>query len=103
MKTPKRIPKRLWRYFWDVDVKKLDPREKPYFVISRLLNKGNIEAARWVQRHYVKEQVQETLQNYRDFSLRSGSFWGLIYKVPLSKIKCFQEPYRTSRKTLWPY
>ena len=90
MKTPKRIPKRLWRYFWDVNVKNLNAQEKPYFVISRLLDKGNIEAIRWIKAVYTPKQIRETLQNYRDFSLRSGSFWGLIYKVPLSKIKCFQ-------------
>jgi hypothetical protein len=98
-----KIPKSLHQYFWDVDVKKLNPDKKPYFVISRLLNKGNVEAACWVDGHYNRKLIKDTLQNYRDFSLRSGSFWGLIYKVPLSKIKCFQEPYRTSRKTLWPY
>lgn len=103
MKTPKRIPKSLWKYFWDVDVKKLDPYEKPYFVISRLLDKGNVKAARWVRRNYKSRQIKETLQNYLDFSLRSGSFWGLIYKVPLTQVKCFQEPYLSTRKTLWPY
>lgn len=103
MKTLKKIPKSLHHYFWDVDVKKLDPKKKPYFVISRLLDKGNVEAVRWVRKNYSDKIISETLQNYRDFSLRSGSFWGLIYKVPLSQIKCFQEPYRTMRMTLWPY
>ncbi len=102
-KTPKKIPKRLWHYFWDVNVKKLNPQEKPYFVISRLLDKGSVEAVRWVRDNYLDEQIRETLQEYPDFSLRSGSFWGLIYKVSLSNIKCFQEPYRNTRKTLWPY
>lgn len=98
-----KIPKSLYHYFWDVDVKKLDPEKKPYFVISRLLDKGNIEAVHWIRSNFSKEIVRKTLQNYCDFSLRSASLWGLLYQVPLSQIKCFQEPYRTSRKTLWPY
>lgn len=103
MKTPKKIPKKLWKYFWDVNVKKLNPAEKSYFVISRLLDKGNIQAIQWIRDNFSDEEVKDTLKNYRDFSLRSGSFWGLIYKVPLSQIKCFREPYRTTRMTLWPY
>ena len=98
-----KIPKSLHRYFWDVNIAKLDPKKKPYFVISRLLDKGNIEAARWIKNNYNDETVREALQNYRDFSLKSASFWSLIYKVPLNKVKCFQEPYLTMRKTHWPY
>jgi hypothetical protein len=46
IETPTKLPKELYRFFWDVDVAKLDPAEKPYFVINRLLDKGDIKAAR---------------------------------------------------------
>ncbi len=98
-----KIPKSLHRYFWDVNVKKLDPKRKPYFVISRLLDKGDIEAVRWVRKHYSDKEIKETLKNYRDFSLRSASFWALIYNFSLKKVKCFQEPYLSMRRTHWPY
>lgn len=98
-----KIPKSLHRYFWDVNVEKLDPKKKPYFVISRLLDKGDIEVARWVKDNYDDDLVREVLQNYRDFSLKSASFWSLIYQVPLNKVKCFQEPYLSMRKKHWPY
>lgn len=98
-----RIPKSLHRYFWDVDVNKLDPNSKPYFIISRLLDKGNIEAARWVKSNYNVRLIRKTIQKYRDFSLRSISFWALIFKVPREEVKCFQEPYLTVRKSHWPY
>ena len=98
-----KIPPSLHHYFWDVNVKKLDPEKKAYFVISRLLDKGNIEAVRWVRAHYSDDKIKETLENYRDFSLRGASFWALVYKFSLKKVKCFQEPYLTMRKTHWPY
>ncbi|GAB4218620.1 MAG: hypothetical protein Fur009_0200 [Candidatus Microgenomates bacterium] len=98
-----KIPKYLYIYFWDVDVKKLDPKKHPYFIIARLLDKGNIKAVRWVRRNFSEEEIKETLKKYRDFSLKSAYFWSLIYKVDSSQIKCLQEPYRTMRKTLWPY
>ena len=98
-----KLPKSLHRFFWDVDIKKLDPRNKPYFIISRLLDKGNIEAARWVKNNFGSKMIGETIRKYKDFSLQSASFWALIYKVPREEIKCFQEPYRSQRATLWPY
>ena len=98
-----RIPKHLRHYFWDINVDKLDPEKKPYFVISRLLDKGNVEAVRWVRKQYSEDKIKKTLINYRDFSLKSASFWALIYKLPLEKLKCFQKPYLKMRKELWPY
>ena len=98
-----RIPKYLHHYFWDVNIEKLDPKKKRYFVISRLLDKGNVRAVRWVRKHYTEEEIKETLKNYRDFSLKSASFWALVYNLPLKKVKCFQEPYRSMREKLWPY
>ncbi|OGK15985.1 hypothetical protein A2690_00840 [Candidatus Roizmanbacteria bacterium RIFCSPHIGHO2_01_FULL_39_12b] len=103
MLPPIKIPKSLYKFFWDVNPEKVNPREKPYFVIQRLLDKGDIEAVRFVRGNFEPSVIQKTLKNYRDFSLRSASFWGLLYQVPLSQIKCFQEPYLTTRKTLWPY
>lgn len=103
MQRPTKLPENLYQFFWDVDPKKVNPSEKPYFVIQRLLDKGNVEAVRWVRKNFATEDIEETLKKYRDFSLKSASFWGLVYHVPLSQIKCFQEPYLTTRKTLWPY
>ena len=98
-----KIPPELHKFFWDVDVKKLDPSEKPYFVIQRLLDKGDVEAVRWVRGNFSDKIIQQTLKTYRDFSLKSASFWGLLYNVPTSQIKCFQEPYLTVRRSHWPY
>lgn len=98
-----KIPKSLSQYFWDVDIDKLDPQKKPYFIISRLLDRGNLEAVRWVRSHYPSKIIKETLQKYRDFSLKSASFWSLVYQVPQGKVKCLKEPYRSMRKKLWPY
>jgi hypothetical protein len=97
-----KIPKSLHKYFWDTDVDKLD-FERPYFIINRLLEKGDIKAAKWVRKNFSEEKIIFTIKKYRDFSLQNASFWGLIYKIPLNQIICFQEPYRTIRRTLWPY
>ena len=47
---PDHVPETFKRFFWDVHFETLSPKEKPYFVINRLLDKGNLDAARWVVR-----------------------------------------------------
>lgn len=91
------------RYFWDIEFAKLNLKKKKSFVISRLLDKGDLKAAKWVDEFYSQEDIKSALQNSRNFSLKSASFWALVYKVPLSKVKCLQKPYQAIRRALWPY
>ncbi|MCJ7531582.1 MAG: hypothetical protein MUO64_11205, partial [Anaerolineales bacterium] len=48
----------------------IDPSKNPTYVINRLLDKGDLEAARWVLRHFSRELIAETLRTKRDFA-----FW----------------------------
>jgi len=98
-----KIPKSLHRYFWDVDIDKLDPKKKPYFIISRLLDKGNIEAVQWVRKNYRDQQVKETFTKIRDFNQKVGNFWTLFLKIPKNQVKCLQPSYLKMRRTHWPY
>jgi len=102
-KTPTKIPQRLWKYFWDVNVKKLNPQEKPYFVINRLLDKGDDEAVRWVTAHFSQGTIQETFKKIRDFRAKIGYFWALYLHIPEKDVLCIQEPYRKVRRMHWPY
>lgn len=103
MKLPARIPKRFWVYFWDVDPKKLDPREKPFFVIQRMLDKGNTDCVRWVCQNFPKATIIKTFKTMRDFSPWTGNFWSLVLDVPKNEMLCLREPYLSQRRTLWPY
>jgi len=100
---PTKIPKNLYKYFWDVDVKKLNPQKKPYFVINRLLDKGDAQAVRWIRKHYSEEQIKETFKKIRDFNAKVGRFWTLFLKIPEKETRCLQPSYLKMRKAHWPY
>lgn len=97
------LPLFLHRYFWDIDVKKFNFREKPQYVVQRLLEVGNLKAVRWLLRNFKKEQIKETIQKRRGFSARTVSFWANFFKIPVNKIVCLQKPYLQQRKRHWPY
>jgi hypothetical protein len=42
--------------------------EKGANIINRLLDKGDLEAASWVLRHFSRELIAETLRTKRDFT-----------------------------------
>jgi len=77
--------------------------EKVVNVINRLLDKGDLEAARWVLRHFSRELIAETLRTKRDFALWTALFWARYIGIPREEVKCLQESYYSLRKTFWPY
>ncbi|MBI4009380.1 hypothetical protein HY357_04040 [Candidatus Roizmanbacteria bacterium] len=102
-KLPTNIPKSLYRYFWDVNPKKVNPKESPYFVINRLLDKGNVESVRWVIRSFTKEQIKETFKRFKDFRAQVGNFWSLFFQLPKKEVACLQPHYLKMRRMHWPY
>lgn len=103
MKPAKKLPRRLYRYFWDIDVAKLDPAQKSKFVINRLLDKGNVDAVRWVRRNYSENEIISAFRKLRDFRTKVAYFWSLFLHIPKKEIICLQEPYLSIRKMHWPY
>lgn len=98
-----KIPASLHKYFWDVDVEKLDSNNKPYFIINRLLDKGNDEAVKWVRGNYSENQIKETFKNTRDFSPKVGRFWSVFLQIPEEEVICLQPSYLKMRRQHWPY
>lgn len=102
-KLPTSIPPSFYQFFWDVDPKKVDPSKSPYYVINRLLDKGNLEAARWVRRNMPEDLIIETLKTMRDFSPWNGTFWARMYNLHREEVKCLQPHYLAMRRQHWPY
>lgn len=100
---PTKLPIEFKKYFWDVDFDRLNPNTKSIFILSRIMDRGNVQACKWMQQNYSKTEISEALRDATEMSLRSASFWGNIYEVTSSQMRCFQTPYRETRKTLWPY
>ncbi len=102
-RLPSSLPASLRKFFWDVDATKLNPDKHPLYVINRLLDKGDLEAARWVLKHFSKETIKETFRKRRDFSPWNGRFWTHYLNIPEEEVACLQPSYLTMRRQLWPY
>lgn len=100
---PTSLPLEFQSFFWDIDAAKLDPSKHAPYVINRLLDKGNVEAVRWVRQSFPEELIIETVKTRRDFSPWTAVFWARFYDIPREEVRCLQEPYLTLRKQLWPY
>ena len=100
---PKTLPKPLEKFFWDVDTSTLDPSQKAKFVIGRLLDKGDVEAASWVLQNYPQDDIKQVFTTMRDVSPKTANFWSMYLNIPKDKVVCLQTPYLRMRRSHWPY
>ncbi len=95
------LPKNIKKYFWDVDVKRLDWKNNPEFVIARLLEYGDIKATRWLFGTFDIEEIKNVIIKRRGFSPRSANFWRVFFNINENKIACLKKPYQKMQKTHW--
>jgi len=100
---PDHVPDTFKRFFWDVNFDTVSPKTHPRYVINRLLDKGDLGAARWVVHTFPKKYIIQTLKTVRDFSPRSGWFWTRYYRLKEEDVACLQPSYRTMRSAHWPF
>jgi hypothetical protein len=98
-----RLPQFARRHFWDVDVRKLDADKYSTYVIERLLEWGNPQAARWLLQRYSRRKIVGVLKKTRTLSRMSANFWAVYFGLPRSEIPCLSKRYQKQRNGAWPY
>lgn len=72
------LPKHLHKYFWDTESQKLDIKKYKFYIIERLLEMGDDEAIKWLNKNFQKKDFGEVLQKSRRISNRSRNYWNLV-------------------------
>ena len=88
-----KLPEFLKPYFWDVDFEKMDGVQYPLFVISRVIDKGDTNALRWILKNYSKEQITNTLKISREMSHQTAKFWSKMLSINEEEVLCLRKPY----------
>lgn len=100
---PEKLPEFLHKYFWDTDAAKLNPRDAQKYVINRLLNRGSIDALKWLFQNFPKEVMIEVVKNSRDWFKRSVNFWTYYFNINRDEVICLNKQFQARRNSFWPY
>ncbi len=101
MSTP--IPRKLYKFFWDVRPEKLNVQKNAAFILERLLEMGDDHAIAWVRAAYPEETIKEVVKNSRRLSRKTARFWQAFLGLEEGEVKCLSKSYRQAEKPLWPY
>lgn len=88
-----KLPESLRSYFWDIKFEELDIRSDAFFVIKRVLDRGNLSDIRWVVKTYGKEEIKKVILKTRDLSRPTGNLWADILGIDKTQVPCLQKPY----------
>ena len=87
------IPKRLHKYFWEINPRELKINEDADYIVSRLLDWGKTQDIEWLLDKFGPDKIKAVLKKYRGISRKSAYFWANILAIKLNEVKCLQTPY----------
>ncbi|MBI4226336.1 hypothetical protein HY612_04450 [Candidatus Roizmanbacteria bacterium] len=103
MKNPQKLPRRLYRFFWDVSAETIDPKKNSQYVIERILEFGDAKALRWIQDNFAKKILKEIVKKNKRISKKTANYFSLIYHIPKTEITCLQEGFRNKHRRIWKF
>jgi len=74
--------------FWDVDFKKLNSQKDAQFIIGRILDLGNLQEWKTIEKFYGLKKIKEVAQNHNFSDKRSANLWAMVLGIPLNNLKC---------------
>ncbi|MBU0701118.1 hypothetical protein KKE26_07505 [bacterium] len=81
------------RLFWDVDRDSVDVEKHCFYIISRIIDYGNIDDIKWMKNTYTDEKIKEIICKKKGISKKSAYFWTAYYKIPVEEVRCLQESF----------
>ncbi len=78
------LPDELRGIFWDYDTERLSWEHSRHTIVLRLLEKGGMQAIRWLRQHMSDEEIREFIvrRRGRGISPRRLRYWSLLLDIP---------------------
>ena len=77
--------------FWDAD--EIDPEKHAAYVISRILDFGDLEDVVMLRKLYSDKDIERVVRTRRNLSPRTGKFWAIKFDIPLHEVTCLKKYY----------
>jgi hypothetical protein len=97
----KPVPVRFHPLFWDCDVAALDLEAHSSLILTRLLDYGDLAAARWALQEYGAARIRRFLidRGWKTMSRKTIAFWRAF--LHLENEPCLQTSSRQDSRPFW--
>ncbi len=77
--------------FWDAD--EIDAEQHAAYVITRILDFGDMKDVRALRELYPDERLIETIRTRRNLLPKTGKYWALKFHIPYEEVTCLKKYY----------
>lgn len=75
-----KLPSSFKKYFWEVNLKDIDPLKHKNYIIERLLEYGDEKTFRWLIKNFGLQTVLKVGRKGKKVSSKTKNFLNLIFK-----------------------
>ncbi|MFO7822269.1 MAG: hypothetical protein R6V56_09490 [Lentisphaeria bacterium] len=92
-----KLPARL---FWDIDHKKLDSEKHKRFIITRVMERGDIEDVQAIWNKYSHDKIREALTTARYLSPKTTAFFSNQFSLSEDAFRAHRRRQQ-NKETTW--
>jgi hypothetical protein len=74
-RSPRKLPPAMQRLFWDTDMHKLDLARHTNYIITRVLEKGDLEDWNWLRWTYGEARIARVTRENRKLNRQTAHLW----------------------------
>lgn len=78
--------------FWDAN--EIDPELNAGYVISRVLDYGDIEDIQVLKRVYSNDRIRDVVRKRRGLFPKTGKYWAVKFNIPFQEVACLRKYYQ---------
>jgi hypothetical protein len=86
------LPEKFKVYFWDTDFYAVDLQRDKWFVIEKIINNGDLEAAKWLFKTYPVSVIIHILRENYNISNHAANLWAPMLNIPIQNCACSRRP-----------
>lgn len=83
--------------FWDINYKQIDFEKNKEFLVSRVLELGDLKDFTFLKKKYGFEQIKKIAKRVKYLDKKSLNFWSFYFKIPKEKFSCFTKSWKTKQ------
>ena len=77
--------------FWDAE--QIDSKKNAGYIISRVLDFGDIEDVLNLQNLYSETEIAQVIRTRRGISPKTGKFWAIKLGIPINEVACLRKSF----------
>lgn len=78
--------------FWDIDVTALHPKKSKFYIIERVVTRGNYSDWKKMLSLYSLDEIKSNITKIKSLDPKTLNFCSLYFDLPKETFECYMKP-----------